>query len=58
LAALGISLAALLGDAEMSSAQTIPVTAIDIALEPDATMIQIGSFGTARKELTRLELKP
>jgi hypothetical protein len=40
LAALGIGLASLLGHAERSSAQQSPITAIDIALEPDATMIQ------------------
>jgi 2'-5' RNA ligase len=32
--------AALLGNAEWSSAQQSPVTAIDIALEPDATMMR------------------
>ena len=40
LTALCISLATLLGYAAPSSAQQNPVTAIDIALEPDATMIQ------------------
>ncbi len=40
LATLSIGLASQLGSAETSSAQQNPVTAIDIALEPDATMIQ------------------
>jgi 2'-5' RNA ligase superfamily protein len=40
LTALCISLATLLGYAAPSSAQQNPVTAIDIALEPDATMVQ------------------
>jgi hypothetical protein len=39
-AALGFGVAALLGNAEWSSAQQSPVTAIDIALEPDATMMR------------------
>src|SRR4051812_35708296 len=39
LAALSVGLAALLGNPEMSCAQSTPVTAIDIALEPDATMM-------------------
>jgi len=65
-------------------AQQNPMTAIDIALEPDATMVQhakdanarllksfpkgfspagasvyqLGTFGTARKELTALTLAP
>lgn len=39
-AALGIGLASLLGYTAPSSAQQNPVTAIDIVLEPDATMIQ------------------
>ena len=38
-AALGICLASLLGHAETSGAQQNPVTAIDIALEPDQTMM-------------------
>jgi hypothetical protein len=48
LAVLGIGLAALLGDAEMSNAQTSPVTAIDIALEPDATMLERAKADNAR----------
>jgi hypothetical protein len=39
-AVLGICLASLLGFAETSGAQENPTTAIDIALEPDNTMIQ------------------
>jgi 2'-5' RNA ligase len=38
--AFGISLASMIGYIQTSSAQQNPVTAIDIALEPDATMIQ------------------
>ena len=38
--AIIIGLGSLLGSAAVSSAQQNPVTAIDIALEPDATMIQ------------------
>ena len=48
LAALGIGLAALLGNAKMSNAQTSPVTAIDIALEPDATMLEHAKADNAR----------
>ena len=40
LAALGFGLVALFGSAGASSAQQNAVTAIDIALEPDATMIR------------------
>jgi 2'-5' RNA ligase len=40
LAALGIGIGSLLAHAQSSSAQQNPVTAIDIALEPDATMMQ------------------
>lgn len=40
MAALGISLAFLLNYVNASKAQQNPVTAIDIALEPDATMLQ------------------
>ncbi len=40
LAVLGVVLMSLLGHAETSSAQQNPITAIDVALEPDATMIQ------------------
>ena len=38
--ALGICVASLLGHVETSGAQQNPVTAVDIALEPDQTMIQ------------------
>jgi hypothetical protein len=38
----------LLGQAETSGAQQNPVTAIDIALEPDATMIQPAQADNAR----------
>src|SRR5271167_2183790 len=48
LAVLGIGLIALLGNAEKSSAESSPVTAIDIALEPDATMIQHAQVDNAR----------
>ena len=47
-AALGFGVAALLGNAEWSSAQQSPVTAIDIALEPDAIMIQHAQSDNAR----------
>ena len=39
-AALGLGLALMLGCADAPRAQQNAVTAIDIALEPDATMIQ------------------
>ena len=48
LAGIGIGLAALLGNVEVSSAQSSPVTAIDIALEPDATMIEHAKADNAR----------
>lgn len=48
LAALCIGLAALVGYAEQASAQKSPVTAIDIALEPDATMIEHAQAVNAR----------
>jgi len=48
LAALGIGLAVLFGYAGASRAQPNPVTAIDIALEPDATMIQHAQANNAR----------
>jgi len=50
LAALGIGLASQLSSLERSSAQGFqnPVTAIDIALEPDATMIQHAEAVNAR----------
>src|SRR5260221_4866293 len=48
LAALGIVLGSLLAYAGTSSAQQNPVTAVDIALEPDATMIQHARADNAR----------
>jgi hypothetical protein len=48
LAALGIGLVALLGHAERSSAVSSPVTAIDIALEPDVTMMEHARAANAR----------
>ena len=48
LAAVFISLGALLGYAGASGAQENPVTAIDIALEPDATMVQHAEAANAR----------
>jgi hypothetical protein len=48
LAALGIGAASLLGHAGKSSAMENPVTAIDIALEPDATMMQHAQADNAR----------
>src|SRR5664279_5920745 len=48
LTAFGIGLMSLLGYAQKSSAQQNPVTAIDIALEPDATMIQHAQDANAR----------
>jgi len=48
LAALGVGLSVLLGRADMSIAQQNPVTAIDVALEPDATMIQRAKAANAR----------
>jgi hypothetical protein len=48
LAALFIGLGALLGYAGASGTQENPVTAIDIALEPDATMIQHAEAANAR----------
>jgi hypothetical protein len=48
LAALGIGLGSQLGYAETSSTKQTPVTAIDIALEPDATMIQHAEAMNAR----------
>jgi hypothetical protein len=46
--ALGICLASLLGHVETSGAQQNPVTAVDIALEPDQTMIQHAQADNAR----------
>lgn len=48
LAALLLSLGALLARIATSDAQENPVTAIDIALEPDATMIQHAEAANAR----------
>ena len=48
LAALGFGLVSLFGSAGASSAQQNAVTAIDIALEPDATMIQHAKVANAR----------
>jgi hypothetical protein len=47
-AALGLGLASLFGCAERSSAAENPITAIDIVLEPDATMIQRAEAANAR----------
>src|SRR5208282_6108398 len=47
-AALGFGLASLLGIAGASQAQQNPVTAIDIALEPDDVMIQHAQAANAR----------
>jgi len=47
-AALGLGLAPLLGIAGASQAQQNAVTAVDIALEPDATMIQYAQAANAR----------
>src|SRR5271157_4592016 len=47
-AALGFGLASLLGVAGSSKAQQNPVTAIDIALEPDDVMIQHAQAANAR----------
>ena len=48
LAALVIGLGLQFGYAETSSATQLPVTAVDIALEPDATMIQHAETVNAR----------
>jgi 2'-5' RNA ligase len=48
LAALAFSAAALFGDAAASNAQQSSVTAIDIALEPDDTMLQHAKADNAR----------
>jgi 2'-5' RNA ligase len=48
LVALGIGFSTLLGSPEMSAAQQNPITAIDVALEPDATMIQRAKAANAR----------
>jgi 2'-5' RNA ligase len=46
--AFGIALASLLGNSESSRAEQSAVTAIDIALEPDATMMQHARAANAR----------
>jgi hypothetical protein len=48
LVALGVDLGCQLGYAETPSAKENPITAIDIALEPDATMIQHAEAVNAR----------
>jgi hypothetical protein len=48
LAAIGFGATTLLGNADTSAAQQNPVTAIDVALEPDATMIQHAKANNAR----------
>jgi hypothetical protein len=48
LGAFTMSLASLLGFVEASNAQESPVTAIDILLEPDATMVQHAQANNAR----------
>src|SRR6267154_5819307 len=48
LAAFGIGLVSIFGNSDTSRAQQNPVTAIDIALEPDATMIQHAHADNAR----------
>ena len=47
-AALGLVVAALLGNSAMSNAQQDPVTAIDVALKPDTTMIRRAQAANAR----------
>lgn len=47
-AAVAFGLASLLGLSQPSNAQQIPVTAIDIALEPDATMVDRAHVANAR----------
>jgi hypothetical protein len=48
LCALGLVLALVLGFAQGAVAQQDPVTAIDIALEPDATMLHHAKDANAR----------
>jgi 2'-5' RNA ligase len=48
IAALGVGSALMLGHVATSSAQQNPVTAIDVALEPNATMIQHAKATNAR----------
>jgi len=47
-ASIGICLALLLGDSGAAMAQESPITAIDIALEPDATMVHHAEAVNAR----------
>jgi hypothetical protein len=47
-ASIGICLASLLGSSGTSRAQQTPITAIDIALEPDATMVHHAQAVNAR----------
>ena len=44
---VGLALASLLGYSEACSAQISPVTAIDIAIEPDATMVHHAAANSA-----------
>jgi len=46
--AIGIGLGLMLASTQVSAAEQNPVTAIDIALEPDATMIQHATAANAR----------
>jgi hypothetical protein len=48
LAVLGFGVAALIGNAGRSTAQSNPITAIDVALEPDATMTRHAKANNAR----------
>jgi 2'-5' RNA ligase len=48
LAALGIGLVSMFGYSDMTRAQPDAVTAIDVALEPDATMVQHAQADNAR----------
>jgi hypothetical protein len=52
LALVGLALASELGYSETCPAQTSPVTAIDIALEPDATMVHHAEATNARLRKT------
>jgi hypothetical protein len=48
LVALGVGIASLLGFAETPCAQQAPITAIDVLLEPDATMLKRAEANNAR----------
>ena len=48
LVALGVGIASLLGFAETPYAQQTPITAIDVLLEPDATMLKRADANNAR----------